>query len=570
MHHTLLYYATLVLLAQVAAAQQDQPFQWGHEKPDWRWEEDARFDELMEQLAINEASLDAVEKAIGKNDRQRSTRQKEAKRYDENNRMMDRKGGGPMNWMEFYGTNAEKFFYHPIDPNTTYHTLTALQQIGKVEDDKDSSDIPSRQSLPVHQRPPQWDYIYRANRMARQTALSDVDLLKDEVSQLKTRKTELEQEQAVLWCKLAFRAVRRQDLERKAVGRFSVVATDSSSESRERAIALNAASQFLATSLCIVEKAEDDLPVAMRGAKWVVVDAGSAFSDALLGLESMAAISHDRDTSLGKFFLLAKALEDKSKTMSESYAGAVDGSLNYEDARKNSFRRMLQKSVVDYAQILLSLGELVAVMEKAWDVRVETQLKKPHPEPKWVLVEQKGGQENSPRERRKNYPQRSQRRIDKINVNLTNEQALSENVTIVCGENSSTQIRGNGLRLACTPPGNVTVSSKATFVQHCEIFVQYNVIESTNSSSAVTVSLCGQSVKVSGAREDGPHWLRAKRDKEWIYVATGHKPLQKIRIPDDQSDIAFPISFAISALSRSGGALEVICSQIRIEGVTED
>lgn len=203
--------SALLVLSTSAGADEGMkapfPFQEAPPKKDWEWDEDERFDDLMEQLAINEASLDAVQAALTKKSRRKTSQSAAAARFDENNRMMDRKGGGPMKWDEFYGTNAEKFFYHPIDPNTTYHTDTALRQAGKYEDDKSEADIPARQSLPVHQRPPQWDYIYRANRTARENALADAALLEGEVEQLEQRRTQLEQEQAVLWCKLAFRAI---------------------------------------------------------------------------------------------------------------------------------------------------------------------------------------------------------------------------------------------------------------------------------------------------------------------------------------------------------------------------
>ena len=122
----------LVANGQEDAKQEDVPFQWAPPRKDWEWDEDERFDELMEQLAINEASLDAVQAAIAKKQRRKSSQNATANRAEENNRMMDRKGGGPMKWNEFYGTNAEKFFYHPVDPNTTYHTDTFLRQMGKI------------------------------------------------------------------------------------------------------------------------------------------------------------------------------------------------------------------------------------------------------------------------------------------------------------------------------------------------------------------------------------------------------------------------------------------------------
>ena len=58
-------------------------------KKDWKWDDkDERFEELMEQLVINEASLDAVQAAIDKKTRRKSSQSSEAKRQDEKDSWM--------------------------------------------------------------------------------------------------------------------------------------------------------------------------------------------------------------------------------------------------------------------------------------------------------------------------------------------------------------------------------------------------------------------------------------------------------------------------------------------------
>jgi len=373
-------------MAIPAVSQEKDPdeLKWAPPKKDWEWDQDERFDELMEQLAINEASLEAVQAAIAKKTGRKGTQAAMANRFDENSRLMDRKGGGPMSWWEFYGTNAEKFFYHPIDPNTTYHTDTALRQIGKYEDDKDSSDIPSRQSLPVHQRPPQWDYIYRANRTAREKALENAALLEGEIEQLERRRTDLEREQAQLWCKLAFRAIQRLSMARKPVLRFELTADETAKDGAERAAVLTAAARFLATSLAVVDRAEEDQGSAFRSASQVLRQAHNDFYDALIQAASLQEESETTEHDLGKYKELAQRLKDKGRTLSESYAGAVDGDLNRDNARKESFRGMLQRAVIDYAQILLALNELADTMKRDWNVQVNVAQKLPPPQVAWV------------------------------------------------------------------------------------------------------------------------------------------------------------------------------------------
>ena len=291
-----------------------------------------------------------------------------------------------MNWKEFYGTNAEKFFYHPVDPNTTYHTRTYLQQAGKDQDDKSGSDVPSRQSLPVHQRPPQWDYIYKANRTAREQALNDAATLQSEIAQLQERQLLLEQEQAELWCKLAFRAIRRHDMHRKPVLRFTIAAANTDPASIEQAEALSAACKFFSIALQVVLKAEEDQPIALVSAKPLLVDAWYELDDAVIGKASLIHQVSDTESALGQFMALAKILSDRARTLSEAYEGSNDQLASQDLVRKDRYRGMLQRSVVDYAQILLGLDELLGVLQKDWDVRLNTSSRASTPGLQWNAV----------------------------------------------------------------------------------------------------------------------------------------------------------------------------------------
>ena len=132
------------------------------------WEEiDPRFVFLTVRLASVETSLDAVNKAMKQAGYKQTVKQGEAERYQKGNELMDRNAGGPARWQDFYGKNAEKFFYHPTDRNSSYHTETLLTQKNPKND---TGGVASAQGLPVAQRPPQFDYIYRANTDAQNAA----------------------------------------------------------------------------------------------------------------------------------------------------------------------------------------------------------------------------------------------------------------------------------------------------------------------------------------------------------------------------------------------------------------
>ena len=379
------FFATLCLLSVPVFAQEpqeDMPV-FAEPKKDWAWDEDKRFDFFMERLASLEASLDAVEQALAKASGKKGAKLGEARRAEANNAMMDRKGGGPMKWNEFYGSTAEKFFYHPVDPNTSYHTNTVLRQMGSSQDDKIGSGVPASQSLPVHQRPPQFDYIYRANRDAKERAEAEAVALGGQLESLNQRREKLEAEQADLWCRLAFRSIQRLNIPRKPALRFRLVASSTQPDDQSRAEVLEAAARFLACALLMIEKADTEQATAFGNIKVIVTNARNEYDDALLAVVDAADDSSDRTTPLGQFTALAQLLDDTANNLSESYEVAIDGGRFKDAARKEQFRGLLQRSLVEYAQIVMALDELTRSMQKDWRVKVDTKNKVPLLEVSW-------------------------------------------------------------------------------------------------------------------------------------------------------------------------------------------
>lgn len=339
------------------------------------WEEiDKRLIFLMVRLANVEASLDAVEKRVGSGTRRQATRVGEAKEAEGKNERMDRKGGGPVKWSEFYGRTAEAFFYHPVDRNTTYHTTTVLRQQSPQADNQSGDGIPSRQGLPVHQRPPQFDYIYKANRDAQARAEREASQLHNKVDALVARRRQLEDEQSALWCQIAFRAVSRYELPKKQLYRFEPIPVGPDTESRQHAEVVKVAAIFMRRALSIVEVAEQDQAKAFGSIKVVVNSACDKLDEAWLQQGILTDDAPDLKTPAGKFAALSKKLKDVSENLSDSYVVSIDGDRFKDEQRKNTFRGLLQESLVDYAQIVLALNEMSLLMAHEWKVKPDVNM----------------------------------------------------------------------------------------------------------------------------------------------------------------------------------------------------
>jgi uncharacterized protein (TIGR03067 family) len=74
-------------------------------------------------------------------------------------------------------------------------------------------------------------------------------------------------------------------------------------------------------------------------------------------------------TTEGKFAALAKRLDDVASNLSDSYEVASEGAQAHDQQRKDTFRAMLQQSLVSYAQIILALDEMSAVMKSDWKIK---------------------------------------------------------------------------------------------------------------------------------------------------------------------------------------------------------
>jgi hypothetical protein len=133
------------------------------------WEEiDQRVIFFTVQLASVETSLDAVNKALALAETNQSAKKQEAENDQHRNDAMDLNGGGPVPWQNFYGKTAERFFYHP--DRQTNVSITGAQNAAPSPQEPSQLNMPGPASL----RPPQFDYIYRANENAQKRADAEV------------------------------------------------------------------------------------------------------------------------------------------------------------------------------------------------------------------------------------------------------------------------------------------------------------------------------------------------------------------------------------------------------------
>lgn len=77
----------------------------------------------------------------------------------------------------------------------------------------------------------------------------------------------------------------------------------------------------------------------------------------------------DRKSVEGKFHALAKKLEESASNLSDSYLVALEGDMAKDQQRKDTFRGLLQESIIRYAEIILALDEMATLMKDDWQIK---------------------------------------------------------------------------------------------------------------------------------------------------------------------------------------------------------
>jgi hypothetical protein len=298
------------------------------------------------QLAGVEESLKAVDAALKKAGYKSKENSSKAEQFEKGNELMDRKGGGPMAWKEFYGTTAEKFFYHPTDPNTTYHN-----------------------PVPISQRPPQFDYIYRANTQQSQKAKDEVAALGTKADKLLERKRQLESQQARLWARISAALIAQRELNDRPLYEYHLkVGDDADGSARlnsQRVIAVEASAQYVRVLARAIgtfdDSGNDDQTAVFLALKQNSEKARKEMMLALAAVNEPGVAKEVQPLSE-----LAKRLTAVTNSAAESQGAASDADKAGDDQLKLASRGLFQTAIIDLPYKVASLDDGIVKLAADW------------------------------------------------------------------------------------------------------------------------------------------------------------------------------------------------------------
>jgi hypothetical protein len=350
------------------------------------WDQiDERLVFLTVRLSSVEASVDALDKALKSAGYSKSLRMEDAEHARNGNELMDRKGGGPVPWQDFYGRTAQDFYFHP---GTVVQKHSISGSLWETDVHIEHADTPK----PID-RPPQLDYIYRANSDNQKRAESAAAELGGKIDKLLERRRALESEQSALWSEIAFQAVASRDLDSNPLYRFQLKSTRPDATADQVACA-EAACDFIRTIYQLMDDAQKGVEknpgMVFHELSDGISTARKALSDRLAERETIGLDLGDKQSKISKVAAVAKRLDDLAKNMDESYRLAIEGDIAGDDQRKNTFRGILQDGLLSTADSLVTADQCVLDLVKDW--KLSPDVKKPATEPSEHIEQPPGGE----------------------------------------------------------------------------------------------------------------------------------------------------------------------------------
>jgi hypothetical protein len=306
------------------------------------WEEiDQRFVFLTVELSSTEKSIAAINKALVVAGYQQAQTAQRVQNYRHDSDRMDRNGGGPVAWQDFYGKTATAFFFH-----------------GRME---------------AITRPPQMDYIYRADANGQQRAETEAAQSGNRIDDLLQRRRALEAEQTALWCKIAFRALSTRELSDEPTYRFEMTKRADDEVSQEQIRAIAACCKFIRAVNSLSDQAQRDIDAnqaqAFSSLEEHVAAARADLRVALLQESSLSAELEDPATLLGRFDRGAKRLVDSSQNLVDANRLAADGDRAGDDQRKQNFRAQLQLETLDFVETITTEDTSLKTLASNWNIK---------------------------------------------------------------------------------------------------------------------------------------------------------------------------------------------------------
>ncbi len=266
----------------------------------------------------------------------------------EGNSIMDRKGGAPVPWQEFYGRTAKDFIMHDVG-SPVYHQV---------------------------QRPSQFDYIYHANNQQADAAKAEIAAMGAKIDALLARRRQLEAEQSSIWATIALESIGNRDLSLRALYRDELKAKPSKDNDNRpdtaRLAAMRAAVLYLRTVdntvTTLADQLDSDQVKVYTTLRDTLQEAQKTLRESAANFTDTPSVDPTEVKQMREIVAQAKRIQSLCKDVCDAFRKAADADAAAEEGRKLLYRATLQDSLFTFAEATGQLDETLTKMAEGWDI----------------------------------------------------------------------------------------------------------------------------------------------------------------------------------------------------------
>jgi hypothetical protein len=324
-----------------------------------------RQSSILLQLSNAEANIKAINKALVRTGYKVGLAYEQKEGGEKANELMDRKGGGPVPWDQFYGKTAMNFYNRAeLHEEVNIGRGAAVGQL-----DAHGS------RLTRVERPAQFDFIYRANgNQVAQAQEQIASLLKDQAALL-ARRQKHETDQSALWAHFALEPVKDREIAFRPLYRFKLTPDNA------RAQLLRGLILFLRTSDKALDETLDTLDdnqgQAFAGLRQRMKDAYAALQLSVSNASTAAGVTDDDRKQIEALKDLCKRATEDCRIADENFRRAADSDQAHEDTSKLEYRAALQQSLGKIGTYLSVLDEQIDSVAAAWKLQPQIGVETP-------------------------------------------------------------------------------------------------------------------------------------------------------------------------------------------------
>jgi hypothetical protein len=277
-------------------------------------------------------------------------------------------------WDQFYGKTASSFYNRAEYQKQQVAVSAGAAAVKQVQ--SHGADL-----VPID-RPPQFDFIYKANADQAAHAQEKIGKLLNNQEGLLARRHDLELDENRLWAQLSWEAVGDREIAFRPIYRFALKPADDAHAQllRPEILFLRTADKAIATALDAVEQNQD---ATFADLQQRTKDAYAALQQSMADATAAPQLKPEELRDADAVKSICKQAMEECEIIFDNYRQARGSERAKDDPSRLAFRGQLQSAIAHLGTTLLTLDDRITAAADGWHVAANQGAPSPDKLPNW-------------------------------------------------------------------------------------------------------------------------------------------------------------------------------------------